>query len=75
MKYLALWEYAKYRLECKVKPQWIPSKDNVTADSLSRGTVPEWLDRRGQERSLSLQNWRMLKLSPIKTWKKFIKIY
>ena len=75
MKYLALWEYAKYRLENKIKPLWIPSDANVTADRLSRGTVPEWLSRRGHERTLSQQHWKMLTLSPIKIWKRFLRIY
>ena len=51
-KYIALWELRKYLLECKISPQWIPSDANTTADALSRGRSPEWLQRRGHKRFL-----------------------
>ena len=69
-KFLAIWEFGKYLLECKVSPRWIPSEKNVTADSLSRGTVPEWLQRRGCERIVSQGVKKILSLSPIETWKR-----
>ena len=74
-KYLAIWEYVKYTLECKINPNWIPSEANRSADCLSRGRVPEWLERRGRERTLTTQYRELLSLSPIKIWKKLLKIY
>ena len=74
-RFLAIWEYVKYQLECKITPGWLPSDANRTADSLSRGKVPEWLQRRGRKRSLAPQHWRLLSLSPIKIWKELLKLY
>ena len=67
-RYLALWELMKYKLECKVSPFWIPSDANRTADTLSRGTIPSWLKRRGIRRRLSRTDARLLRKCPIKTW-------
>ena len=36
-KYLAAWELQKYKLRCKISPRWIPGKENIDADALSRG--------------------------------------
>ena len=47
LKYLALWELAKFRYKCKISPRWLPSGHNVSADKLSRGTTPDWLQRNG----------------------------
>ena len=53
-KYLACWELQKYLLKCKVSTGWIPGDKNNTADELSRGSVPEWLQRRGVEQKCDL---------------------
>ena len=74
-RYLALWEYRKYWLECKITPGWIPSEANRTADSLSRGIVPEWLSRRGRRRALSPHHWDLLSVDPIELWTEILKIY
>lgn len=47
LKYLALWELAKFRYKCKISPRWLPSGHNVSADKLSRGTTPGWLQQNG----------------------------
>ena len=47
LKYLALWELTKCRLQCKVSPRWLPGSHNVSADMLSRNNVPNWLARAG----------------------------
>ena len=67
-KFLALWELWKYKMECKVAPVWIPSEHNVTADTLSRGTIPTWLQRRGVRRRLTRKHIHLLQACPIKTW-------
>ena len=73
-RYLAIWEYIKYKLECKINPSWLPSDANRSADALSRGRVPEWLKRRGRRRSLSPKHRELLSLGPIKIWKKCLEI-
>ena len=67
-KFLAIWEFMKYKMECKVAPVWIPSDANGTADELSRGSVPSWLARRGLRRRLKRHHIRLLTECPIKTW-------
>ena len=74
-RYLALWEYVKYKMECKITPYWLPSEANRTADCLSRGNVPEWLTRRGLVRTLSRKHWKLLSLRTIKIWRKFLELY
>ena len=71
-KYLALWESQKYILECKVSPRWIPSGENLIADSLSRGKVPDELKHNGGRRFLSEEIKRNLPLSPVDTWKRIL---
>ena len=74
-RYLAIWEYIKYKLECKINASWLPSEANRTADALSRGRVPEWLQRRGRNRTLAPQHWKLLSLRSIKIWEKCLEIY
>ena len=52
--YLAHWELQKLRAQCKISPKWIPGAKNVTADTLSRGGIPEWLARRGVRKGCNL---------------------
>ena len=47
LKYLALWELKKCKLQCKVSPRWLPSTHNISADKLSRNKTPNWLVRDG----------------------------
>ena len=55
LRYLALWELAKFKHRCKVSPRWLPSNHNGSADKLSRGTTPEWLQRDGTRVSCDLR--------------------
>ena len=73
-KFLALWELWKYKLMCKVSPIWIPSAHNVTADTLSRGRIPTWLQRRGRRRRLTRKHICILRACPIKTWLTVLKL-
>ena len=66
-RFLAMWEFGKHRAECKVRPIWLPSEHNVTADALSRGTVPKWLKRHGVRRRLSRRHVEVLTNNPVKT--------
>ena len=43
---LAVWELLKYKAHCKIAPEWLPGKDNRAADALSRGSVPQWVNKR-----------------------------
>ena len=65
---LAIWEYVKQKAECKIAPVWIPSAANRTADELSRGSVPRWLQKGGKRRYLQQHHITLLKECPIKTW-------
>ena len=69
-KYLALWEFGKYLLECKISPCWIASNANRTADDLSRGSIPDWLTRRGRRRLLPTEMNELLGSSPVDIWKR-----
>ena len=53
--YLAYWELLKLQAQCKISPKWISGVKNVTADTLSRGGVPEWLARRGVRKVCNLR--------------------
>ena len=55
LRYLALWELEKYKAKCKITTKWLPSAHNVSADSLSRGITPNWLQREGVRRHCDLQ--------------------
>ena len=54
LKYLAMWELTKYRLQCKVSPRWLPGSHNVSADRLSRNKVLNWVPRVGVRTSCDL---------------------
>ena len=47
LKYLAMWELTKCKLQCKVSPRWLPGAHNISADDLSRNKIPNWLARDG----------------------------
>ena len=55
LKFLALWELEKFKLGCKISPRWLPGTHNVSADKLSRGSTPEWLQRDGLRRFCDLE--------------------
>ena len=55
LKYLALWELAKFRARCKVSPKWLPGTHNISADRLSRGVTPAWLRSDGRRQFCNLQ--------------------
>ena len=60
LDYLALWEFGKYILECKISPCWISFEANSTADSLSRGWVLEWLAWHGCKRWSFRNQWTLV---------------
>ena len=47
--FLARWELQKYLLNCKITPIWLQGSHNTSADLLSRGSVPTWLEQRGTQ--------------------------
>ena len=67
-KLLALWEYGKYRTESKISPKWLPSKANRSADELSRGRTPRWLQNQGSKRKLTQKHIKILTTNPMQIW-------
>ena len=66
--YLACWELIKYISRCKITPKWIPGNHNPTADALSRGTVPNWLQARGRINCCDLGLLASLIRDPESAW-------
>ena len=66
--FLSCWELQKYRLSCKISPDWIPGDKNKTADALSRGHIPEWLRRRGRKQSCDLASVAFSIANPELSW-------
>ena len=66
--YLACWELIKYISRCKITPEWIPGNHNTTADALSRGTVPNWLEARGRSIYCDLGLLASLTCDPESAW-------
>ena len=71
-KYLACWELQKYRLRCKISPRWVPGDMNVTADALSRGTIPEWLESRGNKCVCNLDKVAYETSHPELSWRSIV---
>ena len=66
--YLVCWELQKYKLRCKISPEWIPGQSNTSADKLSRGNLPEWLERRGSRKTCRLSKIEYYIANPELSW-------
>ena len=68
--FLAAVEYYKAKYGLKVKAVYIPSSNNTSADALSRGKTPIWLEQRGTKEKLNLLELVRLLDNPKKFWYK-----
>ena len=66
--FLAAAEFYKAKFGLKVKAVYIPSSNNTSADALSRGTTPIWLEQRGIEERINLLELFQLLDDPRKFW-------
>ena len=66
--FLAAVEYYKAKYVLKVKAVYIPSSNNTSADALSRGKTPIWLEQRGAKEKLNLLELFRLLDNPKKFW-------
>ena len=67
---LAIIELVKLKFNLKVSAVYIKSSSNVSADALSRGKIPRWLEMRGERVSINMQRIDRILLRPISFWKK-----
>ena len=68
--FLAGIEYYKYVGGLKVKAFYIKSSHNTSADALSRGQVPRWLEQRGVKVRINIALILRLIDEPIPFWNK-----
>ena len=67
---LAAVEFYKAKYGLKVKAVYIPSSNNTSADALSRGKTPIWLEQRGTKEKVNLLELFRLLDNPKKFWYK-----
>ena len=67
-KLLAAIEYFKRKFVIKIKAHHIPGRHNISADSLSRGTIPNWLQRDGCRRPVNIPFLFELVNTPLSIW-------
>ena len=67
---LSVVELYKHKFCLKVLPRHIQGIANTSADSLSRGVVPNWLRRGGKKCYVDLNNLADLLVNPLPAWKR-----
>ena len=67
-KILSAIEYFKRSYRLKICTRHIPGKHNNTADLLSRGKIPSWLQRYGIKREVNLKHLFRLIRNPLRFW-------
>ena len=70
---LAVVELYKHKFGTKIQPRYIFGVGNTSADSLSRGRIPRWLDRFGEKCSIDLDKVANLLVNPLPAWRKLLK--
>ena len=65
---LAVIELYKHKYCCKISTHYIRGKSNISEDALSRGLVPQWLEKYGTKVSINLDDVANLLLNPLKAW-------
>ena len=70
---LTVVELYKHKFETKIQPRYISGVANTSADSLSRGRIPRWLDRFGEKCSIDLDKVANLLVNPLPAWRKLLK--
>ena len=73
-KLLAAIEYFKRTYFLKISARHIPGRHNNSADSLSRGSVPRWLNRGGCRRQTDLSFLSQLIEDPLNFWQKLTEL-
>ena len=66
---LSVIELYKHKFQVKVSTHHIPGEANISADSLSRGTIPSWLQKYGKKCLIDLDNVADLLMNPLPSWK------
>ena len=71
-KMLSAIELIKRRECIKISAYHVRGKNNSTADHLSRGGVPEWLQRRGRKIDPKIPEIYEMITDPIKSWREML---
>ena len=66
---LAVIELMKFKYNLKVSAYFIESSKNTSADMLSRGKIPEWLEKRGIKYNVNMVSIEEILSNPINFWK------
>ena len=69
---MAIIELTKLKYNLKVSTFFIKSSSNTSADSLSRGQIPQWLKNRGTELLIDKEKVDRILVDPISCWKKVL---
>ena len=69
---LAVAELYKHKYCLKVSTTHIMGVGNSSADSLSRGIIPKWLQEFGHRREVNLTNLVNLMYNPLNAWKEIM---
>ena len=71
---LAVIELYKHIYNVKISTHHIKGVGNTSADSLSRGEVPRWLEKFGNKCNISLNNVINLLKNPLSAWEKSLSV-
>lgn len=71
---LSVIELVKLKYSLKVKVFFIKSSSNTSADSLSRGVIPQWLKSRDSRYILNMEKIDKILSNPISFWKKALSV-
>ena len=71
---LSVIELMKYKYDLKISTYFIESSKNTSADMLSRGKIPEWLEKRGVRYHIAIEKIDKILSNPIKFWKKALSL-
>ena len=69
-KLLAAIEFFKRTYQLKISARHIPGRHNISADFLSRGSIPDWLTRDGCRRMINIPFLYALIKEPLTFWTK-----
>ena len=67
-KLLAAIEFFKRKHALKLSVKHIPGSQNNSADELSRGKIPTWLQKRGQRLEVNVRSLTCLIKNPLRFW-------
>ena len=64
----------KFKHNLKVSAYYIESSKNTSADALSRGKVPDWLQKRGVKYDVKMSDIDKILIDPIAFWTKALSL-